>query len=61
MPIEPDKGGLVVVASAENNVLARRTAKCKQSKIDRCHDYLPFCSVLCHELDGQPSPTIAED
>ena len=61
MTVETDESGGVVVTPAENNVLARRTAKCKQSKIDRCHDYLPFCSVLCHELDGQPSPTIAED
>lgn len=45
MPIKPDEGGSVVVTPAENDVFARAAAEGKQSKIDRCHDYLPFCSV----------------
>ena len=45
MPIEPDEGGLVIVTPAENDVLARAAAEGKQSKIGRCHDYFPFCSV----------------
>lgn len=59
MPIKPDEGGGVVVRATEDNVLARRTTKSKQCKCKISHDNFPFCSVLCHELDGQPLRTVA--